>query len=257
MKIIFLFTLSFIVWSSFAIDSISGDVTNSPQQSVNADSEQARFELLLKDLYVTDKSQYHFVLGEDYYFGEYRNRDVSMAVDNLLSSLKADDRNPKANYLLGTIYAVERNYFNKELAVKHLKRATDSGDVDALENLYHLYRRGWLVRSDIYPYLVAGKSSSESVALAYAQEQLGICSEDVSNVCMVKLSDFLLARQFKDRESDAMFLLAKIYSKADLAIFDAQKRDFYLSKSADLGNKDAIRILEGYKRHLGPAKSNN
>lgn len=97
MKIIFLFTLSFIVWSSFAIDSISGDVTNSPQQSVNADSEQARFELLLKDLYVTDKSQYHFVLGEDYYFGEYRNRDVSMAVDNLLSSLKADDRNPKAN----------------------------------------------------------------------------------------------------------------------------------------------------------------
>jgi TPR repeat protein len=243
-----------MAWSSFASEYNSDDTVRPSQKKQSADPQQDKFDLLLSNLYSTDKSQYYFMLGESYYFGAYRSRDVGLAVENLIFSLTANDKNQKAHYLLGTIYAVESEYFNKKLAVKHLRLATEVGDVDALENLYHLYRRGWMVRTDIYPYLVEGKSRSEGVALAYAQEKIDICLENMSKGCMVDLCDFLLGYKFKDREGDAMFLLAKIYSLKDLDIFDAKKRDVYLNKSAALGNKEAIRILDGYRKYLGVEK---
>lgn len=235
---------------AFADPTLDKEIIYLSQKATPTMVDNARFNVLLKEVSDTNKSLFHFILGETYYFGVYREQDLGLAVEHLISSLKADPLNSRANYLLGTIYGVERSYFDKVLAAKHLKLASDSGDADAINNLYHLYQRGWLNRAEVLPYLISYKATNDDVALAYAQEQIALCSENMLNTCLTELSDFLLGRQFMHREGDVAFLLAKIYSSTDFPVFDAKKRDFYLNRSAELGNKEAVKVLNGYKKFL-------
>lgn len=241
---------------AFADPTLDKEIIYLSQKATPATEENARFNALLKEISVTNKSLFHFILGETYYFGVYREQNLDLAVEHLISSLKADPFNSRANYLLGTIHAAEQLYFDKELAVKHLKLASDSGDVDAINNLYHLYQREWLNRSEVLPYLISYKATDDDVAIAYAQEQIALCSENMLNTCMTELSEFLLDRQFKSREGDVAFLLAKIHSSTDFPVFDVKKRDFYLNRSAELGNKEAAKILKDYKKLLRPEARN-
>jgi hypothetical protein len=250
MRILILLTFLLTGTNSVADVSFDKELIYLSQKNDPTSNDRIRFDSLLNKVSTTNIALYHFIVGETYYFGVYRERNVRLAVDNLMSSLKIDSLNARANYLLGTIYAVESEFFDKNKAIKYLNFSADCGDVDAINNLYHLYQRKWLDRAEIFPHLVAHKGNSDDIALAYAQEQLAICSENMTNTCMVDLSDFISNHKFKSGLDEAMLLLAKIYSSTGLPIFDANKRDYYLKKSAELGNKEAIRILDDFNRYL-------
>lgn len=194
---------------------------------------------------VTNPLKVNYLYGVIYYFGDYGlDKDNDKAYHHL--KISAENGDISAAYLLGTLLVDDSPLKDIENGIKYLKFASDRGSVDAILNLYEMYRIGKYKGEDHILKLLsyAAKSGSEESAIQYADTLFNISLIEQSDKKAQAAALFLIDYNFKSLKGEKFYLLSGIYGLSNSPIYNEIKRDHYLNLAAREGHSFAIRLLD-------------
>ncbi|MEM5548449.1 tetratricopeptide repeat protein [Pseudoalteromonas fuliginea] len=186
----------------------------------------------------------NYLYGVIYYFGDYGlNKDNEKAYRYL--KISADSGDEAAAYLLGTLLVDDGPLKDIENGIKYLRSASNQGNVDAILNLYEMYRIGkYNDRDNILELLsYAAKNGSEESAIQYAETLFNISLVEQSKKKAQSVALYLLDYSFKSLKGEQFYLLSGIYGLSNSPMHNESKRDYYLNLAAKEGHKFSIKLL--------------
>ncbi|WP_273049549.1 hypothetical protein [Pseudoalteromonas sp.] len=197
---------------------------------------------------ITYPLKVNYLYGGIYYFGDYGlNKDNNKAYHYL--KISADNGDATAAYLLGTLLVDDSPLKDVENGIKYLKFASNGGNVDAILNLYEMYRIGEYKDEDKILELLsyAAKNGSEESAIQYADSLFNISLAEQSKTKAQSVTLFLMGYNFKSLKGEKFYLLTGIYGLSNSPIYDESKRDYYLKLAAKEGHKFSIKLLSDFE----------
>ncbi|WP_041409899.1 tetratricopeptide repeat protein [Shewanella amazonensis] len=191
-------------------------------------------------------AEVNYLLGQIFYFGIFENRNLEKAINYLTISSELNDT--RAQYLLGTILAMEQGYVHYEQAIPLLEKAAADGIPDAMHNLYILYRKEKYPKDLAIEWLKkAANIKFEPAMFFLKREEYLAALESNDKEKLEEIAKYLISERFESLSGERYFLLAKIYNSSS-PLSDDDLRLKYLQLSADEGFDLAINILSNYNR---------
>lgn len=193
---------------------------------------------------VTNPIKVNYLYGVIYYFGDYGlDKDNDKAYHYL--KIPADNGDISAAYLLGTLLVDDSPLKDIENGIEYLKFASDRGSVDAILNLYEMYKIGKYKDEEHILKLLnhAAKNGSEESAIHYADTLFNISLIEQSYKKAQSVVLFLMGYNFKSLKGESFYLLSGIYGLSNSPIYNEVKRDCYLGLAAKEGHIFAIELL--------------
>lgn len=203
----------------------------------------------LDKLMATECAEANYLYAVIYYFGLIGEKSLEKAVHHL--EISAAMNHVEGSYLLGSILLTEFPTDDTKRGVKLLEFAADKGHVDAMFNLFSLFKQGVYTneRAAMKWLMEAAKLGEENSALVYANELYLQAKENKSNEKAEEALKVIKNTHFHEFKGEAYFLNAQIYGNSELPkIYNKDQRDFYLQKSASLGFERAVELWSKYEK---------